>query len=247
MEQYSDATEMLSGALLVSPDGRRMYFLIKRLFDLVSVVAAMILLAPIIAIIAIVIRLDTQGSAIFSQKRVGGRQVMRNGQAFWEPVTFTLYKFRTMRSDASSSLHRQYIAAYIAGDEEKMAEFSAKKSDSSYKLTNDPRITRTGAFLRKTSLDELPQLWNVLKGDMSLVGPRPPIPYEVEMYRPEHFRRLSTISGITGLWQVSGRANTSFEYMVELDVEYINKQSFFLDFKILLLTLPVALSQKGAG
>jgi lipopolysaccharide/colanic/teichoic acid biosynthesis glycosyltransferase len=152
-----------------------------------------------------------------------------------------------MRSGVSSSLHRQYITAYIAGDEKKMAEFGATKSDSSYKLTKDPRITRAGAFLRKTSLDELPQLWNVIRGEMSLVGPRPPIPYEVEMYRPEHFQRLSTISGITGLWQVGGRANTSFKYMVDLDVEYINKQSFLLDIKILLLTIPVALSQKGAG
>jgi lipopolysaccharide/colanic/teichoic acid biosynthesis glycosyltransferase len=247
MEQYASSTELISGLQLKSSDTRKAYFYSKRIFDFFVALTAAFFLLPVIVVTAIVIKLDSSGSAFYLQERVGARRIHRNDHSFWEPFTFTLYKFRTMRADASSSLHRQYIAAYIAGDEEKMASFNANKSESSYKLTKDPRVTRIGAFLRKASLDELPQLWNVIKGDMSLVGPRPPIPYEVEMYSPEHFRRLSTITGITGLWQISGRAETSFEHMVDLDVEYIEKQSFWLDIKILILTIPVAFSQKGAG
>jgi lipopolysaccharide/colanic/teichoic acid biosynthesis glycosyltransferase len=138
------------------------------------------------------------------------------------------------------------MKAYISGDEEKLSE-QAGKSSNSYKLTGDPRVTRIGKFLRATSLDELPQLWNVLRGDMSLVGPRPPIPYEVEMYRKEHFCRFGTLPGITGLWQVSGRCETTFEEMIKLDLEYIDIKSNWQDLKILFMTVPAVISERGAG
>ena len=149
-----------------------------------------------------------------------------------------MYKFRTMKTNSSSDLHQHFIKAYIEGDEEMMQSINKKKADAKgmFKLNSDPRITKLGRFLRKTSLDELPQFWNVLKGEMTIVGPRPPLPYEVALYRPYHFKRLNTKQGITGYWQVNGRNSTTFEEMVKLDDEYIKKQSFFLDLKILFMT-----------
>lgn len=224
------------------------YHAFKRIADLVIVIVSILLLTPLVAFLAILIKLDSSGSIIFSQKRVGARYVRRNGMFYWQLETFNLYKFRTMKVDASSKLHQDYIAAYIAGDEERMAALQPGGNiEKSYKLRNDPRITRMGRFLRKLSLDELPQVWNVVKGDMSLVGPRPPIPYEVEMYHEDHLQRLAAKPGITGWWQVSGRGETSFEQMVRLDREYIERQSFLFDLKILLLTVPAAFMQKGAG
>jgi lipopolysaccharide/colanic/teichoic acid biosynthesis glycosyltransferase len=153
-----------------------------------------------------------------------------------------------MYTNVDSELHRRYVQAYIDGDEAAMAALRPgdAKSDS-YKLTADPRVTRVGRFLRRTSLDELPQLWNVIRGEMSLVGPRPPIPYEVKKYGRDHFHRLAALPGITGLWQVSGRCETTFEEMVQLDLNYIKNQSIWLDLQILLKTLPAVISEKGAG
>ncbi len=173
---------------------------------------------------------------------------MRNGQLYWEETPFTIYKFRTMRVDAKSTIHRQFIEAYIAGDDKRMVELQSaqKEEESKYKLVQDPRVTRIGSFLRKTSLDELPQLWNVLMGDMSLVGPRPPIPYEVELYLYHHHDRLRTVPGLTGWWQVKGRSATSFEEMVRMDVDYIRHQSVSLDIKIIIMTLTAVVNGKGA-
>jgi lipopolysaccharide/colanic/teichoic acid biosynthesis glycosyltransferase len=152
-----------------------------------------------------------------------------------------------MRVDASAELHRRYMEAYIAGDKARMASLQPnKKGHTRFKLSGDPRITNVGAWLRKTSLDELPQLWNVLKGDMSLVGPRPAIPYETEMYRDWHYERLHAVPGMTGLWQVKGRGDLGFDDMVKLDVEYVKIQSFWQDIKILFGTVPAVLFSKGA-
>lgn len=222
------------------------YYRLKRVMDVTIVILSLILLLPLLALIAILIKLDSSGSAIFVQERVGAKRVTINGRTRWVAQTFPFFKFRTMRTDTDSKLHEEYMKAYIAGDESKMAEQDGKSSNS-YKLTGDPRVTRVGKFLRATSLDELPQLWNVLRGDMSLVGPRPPIPYEVEMYTKEHFRRFGTLPGITGLWQISGRCETTFEEMIDLDLEYIEMKSVWQDFKIIMMTIPAVISERGAG
>jgi lipopolysaccharide/colanic/teichoic acid biosynthesis glycosyltransferase len=224
------------------------YYRIKRIFDVTVVVISALLLLPLFVLIAIIIKLDSPGPVLFIHERVGAKRKVVNGRTKWIIQPFPFYKFRTMRHNVDSDLHRQYIQAYIDGDEAQMASLRPDSNDTtSYKLKGDPRITRVGHFLRRTSLDELPQLWNVLKGDMSLVGPRPPITYEVESYSPQHLRRLATVPGITGLWQVSGRCETTFEEMVQLDLEYIQKQSIWIDIKILLLTVPAVFSEKGAG
>jgi lipopolysaccharide/colanic/teichoic acid biosynthesis glycosyltransferase len=234
--------------LIGERDSKALYFVSKRLFDLVVVLLSPIFLLPLILFIMILIKLDSPGGVLFRQERVSARRRVHNGQVVWEVYPFTIYKFRTMQPNAQSTLHRQFIEAYIAGDEERMAQLRSgqKAEEAKYKLVNDPRVTRVGKFLRKTSLDELPQLWNVLLGEMSLVGPRPPIPYEVELYLPHHRERLKTIPGMTGLWQVRGRSATSFEEMVRLDVEYIQNQSLWLDLKIIFGTVAVVLDAKGA-
>lgn len=225
-----------------------LYFVTKRIVDVAIVALSLVFLLPLIIFIAVLIKWDSPGPAIFRQERVTAKRRVRNGVVIWEEVPFTIYKFRTMRVDAKSTIHRQFIEAYIAGDEARMAELQSaqKEAEAKYKLVEDPRITRVGSFLRKTSLDELPQLWNVLVGDMSLVGPRPPIPYEVDLYLFHHHERLRTVPGITGWWQVKGRSATSFEEMVRMDVEYIRNQSVWLDIKIIILTFTAVLAGKGA-
>lgn len=229
-------------------DADALYFFAKRVMDLVIVALSMVFLLPLLAFIALLIKWDSPGPAIFRQERVTARRRVRNGKVYWEETPFTIFKFRTMRADAKSTIHRQFIEAYIAGDEQRMADLQSAQQaeDAKYKLTHDPRVTRVGSFLRKTSLDELPQFWNVLKGDMSLVGPRPPIPYEVDLYLYHHHDRLRTVPGISGWWQVRGRSATSFEEMVGMDVEYIRDQSLWLDIKIIFMTVTAAIKGKGA-
>src|SRR5207248_4538722 len=159
------------------------------------------------------------------------------GRAFWLVQNFTMYKFRSMVENADSSVHEAYIRDFVEGRAHPSLE-----NGGTFKLTNDPRVTRLGRFLRKFSLDELPQLLNVLRGEMSLVGPRPVPPYEVACYGNGHHRRLAALPGITGLWQVKGRCCVSFEEMVRLDVEYIRNASLLFDLKLLLLTIPAVLS-----
>ena len=225
-----------------------LYHIIKRAFDIVLTLLSFVLILPLMGTIALLIKLDSPGPIIFKQERVGAKRQMRNGRIIWVVRTFSFYKFRTMWTDTNPVLHQQYMEAYISGDEAEMAKLQPdQESSASYKLNGDPRITRIGKFLRRTSLDELPQLWNVIKGDMSVVGPRPPIPYEVKKYTRHHFGRLAALPGITGLWQVNGRCETTFEEMIQLDLEYIEKQSFWLDLKILILTVPAVISEKGAG
>lgn len=202
----------------------------KRLLDIAASGAGMMLLAIPSAVLAMLIRLDSPGPVLFRQARVG-----RGGREF------EMFKFRTMSDGNCSDAHRDYVRRMICGD-----DGSLRNRDGAHKLEDDPRITRVGRWLRKTSLDELPQLLNVFKGDMSLVGPRPPLAYEVEVYSPRHRRRLDAVPGITGLWQVSGRNRTTFEEMVDLDIAYIDSWSLMLDLRILAKTVPEVLGGKGA-
>lgn len=197
----------------------------KRVFDIVLTVAGLIILAIPMGLIALVIKLTSKGPVLYAHMRIGK-----------DCKPFKFYKFRTMYVDADDTAHREFVSDLIA----------AKKTDGAVKkITNDPRVTPFGRFLRKTSLDELPQLFNVLKGDMSLVGPRPCLPYELEEYEDWHRRRLSVIPGCTGLWQVAGRSAVDFNDMVILDLFYIDNMSPLFDLRIIFRTLPVMLLAKG--
>ncbi len=223
------------------------YFRLKRMLDIVFVLATSIITLPLMVLITILIRLNSPGPAIYKQKRVGAERWEKEGFSYWREKEFTIYKFRTMYNGSNHKLHYDFIKAYIEGDYKRMLELQPDRNTAKMnKLNGDPRVTRVGRWLRKTSLDELPQLWNVLIGEMTLVGPRPPIPYEVEMYNSWHRRRLSGVPGLTGWWQVQGRCLTDFDEMVRLDIDYLEKQSFWLDVKVILLTIPAVISAKGA-
>jgi lipopolysaccharide/colanic/teichoic acid biosynthesis glycosyltransferase len=203
---------------------------VKNFLDIMGSGIALLLFSPLFLIIAVSIKATSNGPVFFKQERLG-----LNGK------TFSLLKFRSMYANADNKKHKEYIKKYIG--EQK----NAAVEPGVFKLTNDSRITTVGCFLRKTSLDELPQLINVFKGDMSLVGPRPPIPYECDLYDIWHRRRLlSCKPGITGLWQVTGRSRTTFDEMVRLDLEYISKWSLWLDLKIILRTPKAVIGGAGA-
>lgn len=208
---------------------------VKRFIDITGSSLALLVLSPVFCLISFLILFNSKGPILFKQERLGqfGKK-------------FTFLKFRSMYVDTDDSIHREYIKKLIT---ENMASEEGHDEDRApvYKIRNDPRITPVGRFLRKTSLDELPQLLNVLSGEMSLVGPRPPIPYEFESYDIWHrYRLLQVKPGITGLWQVSGRSSTSFDEMVRLDLKYIHEWSLWLDFKILLLTPWAVIKGHGA-
>ena len=188
----------------------------KRLFDLVAATGLLILLAPLLAIIALAVKLDSRGPVFFRQVRMGR-----------DRKPFRVFKFRTMVHNAPQDIHRDYVRRLARGEVE---------GDGLKKLVDDPRVTRVGRFLRRTSLDELGQLLNVVAGDMSLVGPRPGIEYELENYEPRHHRRFEVRPGITGLWQVSGRNEVGFVEMLDLDVRYVEEMGPLLDLKILART-----------
>jgi lipopolysaccharide/colanic/teichoic acid biosynthesis glycosyltransferase len=219
---------------LVSFDqDRRSLLGIKRAMDIAGSGLMLTCCTPLFLLIALAIKASSKGPVLFRQQRVGqhGRQ-------------FTFLKFRSMHANNDPGVHKEHALKLIAGEWE--GERSTGKSEGVYKLTNDARVTRVGRLLRKTSLDELPQLLNVLKGDMSLVGPRPPIPYELAAYQTWHRRRVLEVKpGITGLWQVTGRSRVKFDDMVRLDLRYAASWSPWLDAKILLLT-PLAVI-KGTG
>ena len=249
--------ELLENGLLVERKLKKwvpminlyIYFIGKRLLDIAVAGVLLFLIAPLMLIVTIAIKLDSEGSAVFTQERVGTRVRIRNGKKTWELRPFLVYKFRTMRQDSNSEIHKAFVTALIQNDAEKMTAIQNGKEqkDLKFKIADDPRVTRVGKFLRKTSLDELPQFWNVLKGDMSLVGPRPPLAYEVDLYKSEHFRRLETVPGLTGVWQVSARSSVDFDGMVALDVWYIENQSLWQDLKIIFQT-PIAMFMgKGAA
>jgi len=202
---------------------------VLRALDVAVSAILLIVLAPLLAAIAIAIRIDSPGRVIFRQKRVG-RSL----------TPFTINKFRTMRQGVGHETHRAYVLGLISGE----------KPDADgrmFKMDEDDRVTRVGRFLRRSSFDELPQLWNVLRGDMSLVGPRPPIDYEVEHYPPHWFARFAVKPGLTGLWQVSGRCEVTLEEMIALDIEYARRRSLWLNVTILLRTVPTVLRARGAA
>jgi lipopolysaccharide/colanic/teichoic acid biosynthesis glycosyltransferase len=208
--------------------------LIKRIVDVVGSSLALILLSPIFLALSILIKFTSDGPVFFRQERLGQFE-----------VPFTFLKFRSMRVSTSSEIHREYVKDFIAGRAE--PHVSAGARARVYKITNDPRVTWIGRFMRRTSLDELPQFWNVLKGEMSLVGPRPPIRYELEVYDLWHRRRLLEVKpGITGLWQIHGRSRTTFDEMVRLDLRYAKTWSPVSDLKILLRTPRAVFSGDGA-
>ena len=226
-------------------NNRTYYYFFKRVLDITVATLALVILLPVMALVAMLIIVDSPGPAVFAQERVGARRRTCSRHFYWRQTLFTCYKFRSMVQNADPHLHRAFARAFICNDRERMAALQPEDTQVC-KLVHDPRVTRLGGFLRKSSLDELPQLWNVLKGDMSLVGPRPPIPYEVDEYEPWHWRRLETKPGLTGLWQVTARSSADFHEMARLDIWYIERQSLWLDLKILLKTPFVVLSGKGA-
>ena len=218
---------------LANSDSKRSLLIAKRAMDITGSALMLLLCAPLLLVIAIAVKLSSKGPILFRQQRVG-----QFGQCF------TFLKFRSMQANNDQSVHQEFVRKLIAN--EALRERSDCQSEGIYKLTNDKRITRVGKFLRRTSLDELPQFLNVLKGDMSLVGPRPPIPYELAAYQTWHRRRVLEVKpGITGLWQVTGRSRVKFDEMVRLDLRYAMSWSPMLDLKILLRT-PLAVI-KGAG
>jgi lipopolysaccharide/colanic/teichoic acid biosynthesis glycosyltransferase len=202
----------------------------RRLLDIVLAGTVIVLLSPLLLALTIAIRLDSPGTALFRQRRVGYRQ-----------REFTIFKFRSMRTNADPGGHRDYVTALIKG----RAANGGRKD--LYKLAVDDRITPVGRWIRRWSLDELPQLFNVVAGDMSLVGPRPAIPYEVAEYPNWYLDRFAVKPGLTGLWQVSGRNERTYEEMVRLDIEYAERRSFFLDLSILARTPVTVLARRGAA
>jgi len=206
------------------------YLRIKRILDIVFTLLILIPLFIVIAICAALIRIDSKGAIFFRQKRIG-----MNG------VEFDMLKLRSMYVDSDDSVHRESIKHYING-----SRLNSKENlGNLYKLVDDPRVTRVGRFIRKFSIDELPQFINVLRGEMTLVGPRPRLPYEVEEYNSRDMIRLSGKPGLTGTWQVYGRSRVPFKKMVEMDIEYLREQSILQDLKLIVLTLPVMLRGRG--
>lgn len=206
------------------------YLRFKRIFDIVFTLVILLPCCLVMVIVAVMIRLDSEGPIFFRQRRVG-----LNG------VEFSMFKFRSMHVDCDDSAHREAIKQYISG-----AILNGDVDiDNPYKLAEDPRVTRVGRFLRKTSIDELPQFINVLRGEMTLVGPRPPVPYEVEEYSAYDQLRLFGKPGLTGTWQIYGRSRVTFHEMVEMDIAYLQQQSIWEDLKLIALTVPVMLQGRG--
>lgn len=199
----------------------------KKIFDYLITIPGIIFCIPIFLIIGLLIKLESRGPVFFKQKRVG-----KDGKVF------LMYKFRSMYVDTDQSVHENHILAYKKG---------LLNPQEGYKLKNDPRITKVGKFLRDSSLDELPQLINILRGEMSLVGPRPVPIYEADLYDLWQSERVSTLPGITGMWQVCGRSAVSFEEQIRLDIHYVRNQSIWLNIKILLITFLAVFNKRGAG
>ncbi len=222
---------------------RRLYFLCKRAVDITLACLLLLCLSPLLLLIAVLIKLDTPGPVFFVQERVGSRRRTVGGRTVWEIGSFRMIKFRSMVCDADPALHEQYIHAYTSG----AADAAEISGSPIYKLVDDPRVTRVGRVLRRISLDEVPQFFNVLRGEMSLVGPRPVPQYEFDDYQDWHKERMAATPGVTGLWQVSGRCANPFDEQMRLDIAYVRNQSPWLDTVILLRTPLAVLSGRGAG
>lgn len=204
--------------------------MIKRAFDVVLAASGLVVLSPLLAAIWLAVRLSSPGPAVFSQERLGR-----------DERPFTMYKFRSMSTGAGDAIHRAYVRRMLTGE-----GGPAVATNGLYKLHDDPRVTPLGRWLRRTSLDELPQLVNVVRGQMSLVGPRPVLAWEAELFTPEARARFQTRPGLTGLWQVSGRNALTMTQALALDVEYVRRQSLWLDLTILARTVPAQLRRGTA-
>lgn len=225
-------------------DARRslLYFFTKRCIDVSLAIMMVVLLAPVLLITALAIRLDSAGPVLFTQTRMGTRRRRSGGaRERWDVRPFKIYKFRSMYANSDQRVHVEHIRRYTQD------ELDGAGTDTGFKVAADSRITRVGAVIRRLSIDELPQLWNVIKGDMSLVGPRPVPTYEVEGYRPVHCVRLAARPGLTGLWQVVGRGQVGLDDMVALDVALIERRSVAFEVGILLRTLPAVVRGAGAS
>jgi lipopolysaccharide/colanic/teichoic acid biosynthesis glycosyltransferase len=205
---------------------------LKRFVDVLFSLFIIVFGFPFYMLIAALIKLTSEGPVLFVQDRVG-----------MDEKPFKFYKFRTMTAGSNDNVHRDFARNFINGDSQ--AHLKDRNGHRVFKITSDPRVTSIGRFLRRTSLDELPQFINILMGDMTLVGPRPPLGYEVPHYKEWHKKRLTVKPGLTGLWQVSGRSTVPFDEMVRLDMKYIENWSFLLDLKIILRTIPVMLFGLG--
>lgn len=223
---------LVQSASLQSISIRTSYLKSKRVLDVAFTLLISLFVLLVCATIAICIKLDSKGPVFFRQKRIGQ-----------DGTEFEMLKFRSMYTNNDQLAHREKILKYMNG--QTLNEDGV--SDLLYKDAQDPRITRVGRFIRKTSLDELPQFWNVLCGEMTLVGPRPPLPYEVELYQPRDWLRLSGKPGLTGTWQVYGRSRVTFHNMVEMDIEYLRDQSLWKDIKLIVLTVPVMIFARGGA
>jgi lipopolysaccharide/colanic/teichoic acid biosynthesis glycosyltransferase len=208
------------------------YLRAKRILDVTVTLLLLPIFCLVVPVLVLLIRLDSKGPILYRQKRIGQ-----------DGVEFDFFKFRSMYINNDDSLHRTAIQQFMGGQR-------LNHDDSTpnlYKLNNDRRVTRIGKFIRKTSLDELPQFLNVLRGEMSLVGPRPPLSYEVAHYSSRDRLRLSGKPGLTGIWQVYGRSRVTFKEMIEMDIDYLHKQSVLYDLKLIVLTIPVMLLARGGG
>ena len=208
------------------------YVRAKRVLDILFTLLIFPILCLVMALLAVLIRIDSPGPVFFRQKRLG-----QGG------VEFEMFKFRSMHINVDDGIHREAVKNYMNGS----TVDNQNKGDNPYKLANDTRVTRIGHIIRKTSLDELPQFINVLRGEMSLVGPRPPIPYELEHYSGHDLLRLCGKPGLTGTWQVYGRSRVPFQEMVEMDIAYLQQQSIWQDLKLIILTAPVMLFGRGGA
>lgn len=231
-KQMSPMDPLLYPELSANRPSIQNFHILKRGMDVVFSALLLILLLPVFALISVLVKLSSPGPVFFTQMRVG--HLMK---------PFMMYKFRTMYATADHQVHHDYVSWFITASDQAQSQ----EEPAVFKLTNDTRITLIGRFLRRTSLDELPQLWNVLMGDMSLVGPRPPLPYELQQYKPWHRGRVREAKpGMTGLWQVVGRSRTTFDEMVRLDLRYARTMSLWSDIKILVATPAAMITGKGA-
>jgi lipopolysaccharide/colanic/teichoic acid biosynthesis glycosyltransferase len=230
IDRYAPALEGQPSQSSRSALSQRLVDASCRALDILVSAITLIVLAPMLAVIAIAIKLDSAGPVLFRQQRFG-----RNARPF------TVNKFRTMHDGAAHDRHREFVLGLINGE-----HTDNGASAPTFKMTSDLRVTRFGRVLRRSSLDELPQLWNVLRGEMSLVGPRPPVAYEIEHYPPHWFARFAVKPGITGMWQVNGRSEVPLEQMVSLDIEYAQRRSLWLNLWLLARTVPAVLNRRGA-
>jgi lipopolysaccharide/colanic/teichoic acid biosynthesis glycosyltransferase len=262
--RLASTTPYPAGASQLLAADRRAYYAAKRVMDVIIASLLLVLLLPIMVLVGIAIFIYSPGPIFFVQERVGAKRHARGRFITWEPETFRCFKFRTMKLHADPAIHQAYIKALIENNQIEMdAVQNAATRPRAFviqqnliatqtaptrprKLVDDARVIAPGRLLRKFSIDELPQILNVLRGDMSMVGPRPAIPYEVEMYKPWHMRRLLAQPGITGLQQITKRCTAEFDEQVRLDIDYIEHQSLWLDLKIAIKTPLAILTARGA-